>query len=997
MVFRYFCALILLFFVEGCPVGWGQLNLLKKKANTAVAQHTPPAGSYRLQDPVYRNLAELKNGYPDEPAAWIVYSDRADNITYHNPGRESQPLTTLDFMQACFVIDAKDGYLELVEYQPGLNLRKRRKVLAGPKYLGWVHEDALLLWNRALKDKRSNDFLKALTAYGSERVFSILPQHVEGDSIRIFADPFLDRQLASGTMGSLFYLYKESADGHEYLIGKNPEFVPEQAADAGLGWMSKGLLRIWGTTGFIRLDPASEGRIPFYPLAGNTEPDKRPGEPMTVITAPATKSKDVLDHIFPILRYRTTAEGRVLIRTGLLTEALDKRRNSILNLNGKMLSHQAIEAFGANRSALNILFVVAGGRKDKQYINNVCGVLEAETWKQGVSKYFRSLKLGAVVYRGYGTGCQPARAPLTSDPQEIVSFLSGQARQHPEACGNGGYDQAVFGGLAAATAMLRPHRHESNIIVLYGSGTDRSGSIGPAIAGLSATNSRLLVFQTHHVPHERAYVEFVGMAKDLVSKSARNIIELKKRYMVSDTYPNVVPDRLEYTRGTDTTGRIMFLDYPGRALSQGYILFPNSGENMPIHYLGAFLDSLIGSVGADNRRIDKALRASLARSGTADTRVKPAFASYFPDFAGESLPESFLKANTLRNQKFLLPARVRLRGSNRRAAAAGLLSGVLLTRNELTAFIRHLAALGGSGDFRDKDAVVKQIVRAIEARESQVSLSRPPRELTFTEAMGLITGYFPMDTGWLATTLEQYRSRSSIPLSLGTRFLAACRDKADWLRDQYNNPDLHYFNNGNTYYLIQQPDLPGRPAATESDRVPGPETEWERKPVRGSGPQSATSPIVPIRRQAREATDPLVGGRRHSPAKPPDFSGDLRKVSRQQPGLMGDKGLREKEAIRPHPVLKKAGAAPSGMAGVRERLQGLQGSPAGKRPLSPPEAASPEPLPDIRSVRRALERTSGEDVDTVLGPEAEMKNKTGKQKRQRRKDDGSERRFGKGN
>src|SRR5690606_16546161 len=116
-----------------------------------------------------------------------------------------------------------------------------------------------------------------------------------------------------------------------------------------------------------------------------------------------------------------------------------------------------------------------------------------------------------------------------------------------------------------------------NIILLYGSGTDESGQIGRAIAGITATHARLLVFQTHNIPNERAYVDFVGHAKDLISKSARNIIELKKRFLVSNTYTNVVNGQVEYTMGTDTTGRVMFLDYPEKSVTQGYILFPNNG------------------------------------------------------------------------------------------------------------------------------------------------------------------------------------------------------------------------------------------------------------------------------------------------------------------------------------------------------------------------------------------------------------------------------------
>src|SRR5690606_11171814 len=43
-----------------------------------------------------------------------------------------------------------------------------------------------------------------------------------------------------------------------------------------------------------------------------------------------------------------------------------------------------------------------------------------------------------------------------------------------------------------------------------------------------------------------------------------------------------------------------------------------------------------------------------------------------------------------------------------------------------------------------------------------------------------------------------------------------CRNKAAWLRDQYNNPRLQYHSNGNVYYLIKSPNLPVSPVLSEN-------------------------------------------------------------------------------------------------------------------------------------------------------------------------------------
>src|SRR5690606_26617573 len=217
-----------------------------------------------------------------------------------------------------------------------------------------------------------------------------------------------------------------SADGNEYLIGPNPEFLPDQASDAQLGWISKDLIRIWGTRGFITLEPELGGHIPFYPfMAGG-----RPGNSSSAAVAVAGVGNDLsvsgLSRFFPILRYSTTADGRAQLVTGLLTEALDKGGSGIFNLAGETLSYEAIQDFGAKSSALNIVLVVAGGEKNRQYINNLNTLVESDAWKRSAGRYFTSVKMAAVVYGDYGPQCRPSFTPLTADLDEITAFLSAQ-------------------------------------------------------------------------------------------------------------------------------------------------------------------------------------------------------------------------------------------------------------------------------------------------------------------------------------------------------------------------------------------------------------------------------------------------------------------------------------------------------------------------------------------------------------------------------------------
>src|SRR5690606_9815725 len=148
-----------------------------------------------------------------------------------------------------------------------------KKIVDNPNYRGWVHKSNLLLWNRALKDRATNYFIKAITAFGTERIFDILPQHVQGDSLLMFTSAFLSQSDGKCGMESIFYVYKESVTGNEDLVGPDPNFLPENAAKSGVGWISKDLVRVWGTQGFISLHADMEGHVPFF----RTEPKVKDG------------------------------------------------------------------------------------------------------------------------------------------------------------------------------------------------------------------------------------------------------------------------------------------------------------------------------------------------------------------------------------------------------------------------------------------------------------------------------------------------------------------------------------------------------------------------------------------------------------------------------------------------------------------------------------------------------------------------------------------------
>jgi hypothetical protein len=797
--------LLFLFFIPLCVNA--QFGLGKKRAERTNILNTPTVGDYTLQDPEYRSSIKLMDGYPDEKSAWIVYSDRDNNTTFQNPGNEKQTLASLNFMQACFVIGEKDDYVELAEYVPRVNMSKGKKTLENPKYLGWVNKNTLLLWNRALKDKGTNYYLKTITAFGTQRIFDILQHHVAGDSIITFANPFLNKPFSKCGMGNIFYIYKESVLGNEYLVGPDPNFLPENSTQSGIGWISKDLIRVWGTKGFVSLNPDLNATLPFYQISPFIKNNIVDQEPITIVRSPYTTPKSDLEKLYPIVKYSTTKDGDVVINSSFLEDVLDKDKNRVYNISGDLISNEDIETFSAKSSKLNIVLVVSAGRRNGQYINNLQGVLETDAWREAARNNFKEVNIGAVVYKDYGPNCDNAITPLTNDYRAIDEFLQEQRKVENDGCDDNNYYQGMYGGIIKATKMLQAHSNESNIILVYGSGSDETSRKGEAIRSIQSVKARLLFFQTHNIPNERAYINFVGDAKELIIKSAENITELKKKIIVPNTYPNIL-NSVAFVN--DSTGRIQQLDYPKKAITQGSLIFPHDSENMPAKFLADYLDSLITSIAIDNRTIESGLRSAMAQSSSGNTKIKKEFAYRFPKYLNEKIPLDFLKSNTLRDQNFLIPAWMLLKSNDTHNLQEGITAGVLLSEKEYTDFANQLALLGGKGYYDSKELIVNHISDAVEKAQSQqnTKLDKSIKELTFAEALGFVSGYFPVDPVWRSTTLSEYQSSGKISVDIGKVFLNECKSKAVWLHDHNNNSNLQIRNNGRTYYVIDETHLP---------------------------------------------------------------------------------------------------------------------------------------------------------------------------------------------
>jgi hypothetical protein len=768
----------------------------------------PESKAYKLQD----EELNFQDGLPESKEAWIVYSDQSNNITYKKPGSDVQ-LKALSFMQPCYVIGSKGDFLELAAYDPSQKINGRKIAKKSADNLGWIHKNKLLLWSNAIKDQRNKFNVKAVTTYRGEKSFAALPGHVSNDSLLLFESPFLKDANGKCGMENIFYIYKQSNSGNEYLVSASPSIFADSAKNVKAGWISKDLVKVWGTRALFTFDGKAVNAdhslvsIPFYSdssfLVNNSNKS-----PMMVVNDTFYNGGGLMENIYPFNGFYKTGNNEGLIKTAVLTDVLDRSHNEIYNVSGNKITYNEYKEIAKNNDHLNIIFVVDGGSDNAKYMTELYTILQKLELQIQEQSLFKKVKIGSVVYKDNYRGCKNAVLPLTPSFNAVSDFWSDQQKESFN-CNDGNSEQAVFSGLSEASQLLYKSKDESNIIVLFGAaGNNNAGgsSWGDVISKLSFVNARMLIFQSHSLS-DPAFNNFVVQAKGLVLESAENIAELKKEKLVD--YSGSVLSSADFSLVAGDSG-VYYLNYPNKAMTQGYILFPAKGEVMQPSTLSASLSGLISQVSKDNKMIEESLFRYFLTIGGKNTKVEEQYAFRYPNYTNTYLPAEFLKSNSFRTQSFYVPAWTSIRTDD---SSQKIATGLLLNRDEYLQLTSRLFAITNNKNYKgeSRSAIYNRIKTAVAntVKEKDLELGKPISDLTFSEAMEVMTGYRSLNPVWLNTTLTAFKESNSININEGVRFMEESSKKAAWLQDNINNNKIQFNNNGRTYYLLTSDKLPG--------------------------------------------------------------------------------------------------------------------------------------------------------------------------------------------
>ncbi|NID10807.1 type VI secretion system protein TssR domain-containing protein [Fibrivirga algicola] len=776
----------------------------------ATLKRTPalptPARSPQTQTALDRGKSTLAQ--PPELGAgpWIVYADRNNIATYRYP-RPNTRYKQINFRDAFYVLDEKNGYLELIKYDPALKvgtwytprlLKDRKSAVA----YGWAPKSAFLTTTKAQTDPTGNQPALYCAALTSGNVLTKPTPFLAHDTLRLYTEPGGQQPVGRGLkLYDLAYIYKFSDSRQHALVGRSPWFPADSVTDHLLGWaptealqpMGNGLF--WESDSLLPNPPA----FPFFSTAEaawQNRPDSSQNGPNRSSIRFGSVPWQQTGVKFPVLQACSTNGKQTVWQLGTLLP-LFQTDSAVMNVNGQRLTYRQYQNWRTRSRQENVVYVIEGTRAMLPYWGDLVNTVQATALLLADSTNQRQGSVGIVIYRpgesaaGTRTGYVNS-LPISRDIARSVDFLS---RARPvNVPSYEGYAQPVRSGLERALTMLAAHPGENNAIVLVGIGGDTRdiSQLSDIRNGLQASEARLLSFQVE-APADTVANNYVLQAEQLVFQSAIEASQPKRERLVS---PALVVPRPGYdlTYGQSNIYRLAF---PNGSMSPGWVLFPRKRQQLPFSLLHTVTDSLLKQMRFDTRRVDAALNEAFQHQSLFRSRLNPVVnrtlkARQEPTLAGVD-PALFAH----RAYPFYGQAYVRTGDSLPNAfRPVRLLS--LAELNRINLWVNHLAA-DELDPMAGKDRL-KLIRRYDELAEQQGQAATDTA--TIADLLTTLTGLPCRHQLLNSLSVRALADPDLVSEGVWLRLLYLLRERRDYLARLPTFPNSRFNSNGHTYYWL---------------------------------------------------------------------------------------------------------------------------------------------------------------------------------------------------
>ncbi|MBQ8170172.1 MAG: hypothetical protein IJZ98_05470 [Bacteroidales bacterium] len=726
---------------------------------------------------------------PANKTFWVVFSDRADNPTYTEPGG-SDVYTTLAFNEQLRIAQIRNGYA-LVYSEPQESIAYPM-ISPAAVNKGWISMKKLLLWH-SCPTNEAGIYNKALLCVNMD-------EKKGSDLGRLYKNPS-DKNLYETLMTDMKFYFVMKREGDLSLLAS--EHSLDGHSDQMLkGWVANQSFVAWNQRSCLEwtwnhkdVEYFSDESICGYVY-------KEKDRENCVLTKPFKRrtSKSYDKYLYRMnpdeLRYPILDDGTADLYScstfsppGGPSEVERTDANSTVSSKG--FSEKVLRA----KTNINIGIVIDGTNSMASYYPAV-----KEAIKKGCNYFGKKykVKVGVVIYRDYTEGefCTE-RLPLT--PPENPKFAEFLDNGGSYGVRNSAADrtnaEALYAGIDEALDRLGFKPDQTNILLVVGDcGNDKDDtrySSEDLIAKIVEKDVDVMGFQVRRTDSE-AFESFNDQLLDLMSLS------LQRRY--SKLKNNLNVEIKGYRDGYKLVNDDKSILYIGSHS------FPDVGKEMPVTKLTSLMEeAIISSSEKVNYQID--LLASFSAGGFAVSK----------DVVGTDvdLNEEWLKHELGDHYEQIKKSNSLLafRGYASKAHKSGkgfFKPVVFISSDELNSLIDRLAPVNVAAAIEDdREPYVNAMKHLAQSMIPEDLSDDQLNQMTIDEIMRMVNGLNESASALKSYTIAEVASHRIVTskdyIALVSKFVS----KYNKLVDLKSMPYKYTFtSNGLKYYWLPVEDLP---------------------------------------------------------------------------------------------------------------------------------------------------------------------------------------------
>jgi phage pi2 protein 07 len=760
------------------------------------SKRTPEPAQYGQVD-----NSPVVNGYPKKATPWIVVSDRSRNTAYLDKNDEKS-YKEVKFLEPLMVLKHRDGMVKVAEYIPDALMKKVSS--KSIKTYGWIPESDLLLWNNSLKSEKTGYPVRVAVVPNNSEVIRSSDRYYKNDSIMVFNSPSLiETANVKIPNGQMVYVYKQAENNKRFLVGKKPSIDMDSISTSLYGWVSSNVVSAWGERSAIKLKnntgvtETTLGIHEGYPGGANAENK-------TAILLTDVNKRTPLENIYPVslaLNEAQTPDSK----TKYFTNILDYSNNYIFNVLGEKIMFDRYREITEKDKAINIVFALDVSAQNAPYAPIVKSLLQDLQLRFEKPSYFNNIKYGVVLYKNNSCGSNLSVSNLSTDYSKITKFIDEKTNEM-NCPSNNGY-QPVGEALAAAGNLLSNVPDETNIVITVGTSANQSGNMYSVISSLTQAQARLIMFQTSARSSD-TYNDFVLMAENIVTNTAKNIAELKKQKIINQS------DVLTKNNFNLIEGDAGFfsLDYPKQSMSQGFVIFPKKGDIATPGYLKKSVDSLIAQVTLDNQTIDKSLNEYFHSSvGAGRTDVDMKYKYLYPGLTNP-VPAGIAAQLINYGNPFLVKGYI---PKDLKDYKPGIEKGILISEVEydnLKAFYTEIYQKTDAEKASfSQSAAIKEYVSILKKYNPTIKFLDKSElyELPMSYSVGMSTGFDNSEEETMSKyKLKGWKKSKIVNKETVRTYFKYYKVLADRMLNHRNDPAVKIQQNGQTFYWLNEYFMP---------------------------------------------------------------------------------------------------------------------------------------------------------------------------------------------